>query len=94
MTTKNKPALGSPAWLRAQADEKEEMAEAMPSPMFDKEDKREVQGLRDAASRIEKLEHALLSARGGLCVAAIKDGTLDMINETLGPLTTTRPRQP
>jgi hypothetical protein len=30
---------------------------------------------------------ALLSARGGLCAAAIKDGTLDMINAALGERT-------
>ncbi len=54
--------LGGPAWLRAQADEKEEMAEAMPSELFEDEDKREIQGLRDAADRIERLEKALCAA--------------------------------
>jgi len=51
--------LGGPAWLRAQASEKEEMAHALPSAMFAAEDKREIQGLRDAADRLEKTEKAL-----------------------------------
>ena len=43
--------------------------------------------MRDHADTIEreanKMRCALLSARGGLCVAAIKDGTLAMVEEAL-----------
>ena len=54
-------ALGSVAWLRAQADEKEEMAHAMPAatPAFQREDQREILGLRDAATKIENLRSSL-----------------------------------
>lgn len=51
-------ALGSAAWLRAQADDREEMLHALGA--FDeegeRETKREILGLRDAADRIEKME--------------------------------------
>lgn len=41
------------------------------------------QGAWELKIENEKLRDALLAARGGLCVAAIKDGTLQMINEAL-----------
>jgi hypothetical protein len=64
--------LGGPAWLRAMADEKEEMAEAIPSETRDgrREDKREILGLRDAADRIVELEELVCSA----CAIADRKG--------------------
>lgn len=53
-------ALGSAAWLRAQADEREEMLHALGAldDEGERETKREILGLRDAADRLEKLERA------------------------------------
>ena len=53
--------LGGPAWLRAIADEKEELYDAVRSsdPVNRREDLREVIGLRDAATRMEYLELTL-----------------------------------
>jgi hypothetical protein len=60
-TDTKKLPLGGPAWLRAIADDKEEMLHALGA--FDaegeREEKREILGLRDAAARMEKLERAL-----------------------------------
>ena len=64
--------LGGPAWLRAMADEKEEMADALPSETPDgrREDGREILGLRDAAERMTELEELVRSA----CAIADREG--------------------
>lgn len=64
--------LGGPAWLRAMADEKEEMAIALPSETPDgrREDGREILGLRDAADRMTELEELVRSA----CAIADRKG--------------------
>jgi hypothetical protein len=62
MTTETtKLPLGGYAWLKAIADEKEEMLHALGAVDEDarKEEQREIQGLRDAAFRILKLETEL-----------------------------------
>jgi hypothetical protein len=55
--------LGGPAWLRAMADDKEEMVHAL--GYFDaeseREEKREILGLRDAADRLDKTELRLIA---------------------------------
>jgi hypothetical protein len=38
----------------------------------------------DASRRSAEMRDALLVARGGLCVRALKDGTLEQINKALG----------
>lgn len=40
--------------------------------------------VRRIALERDAIRRVLLSARGGLCAAAIKDGTLDMVNAALG----------
>ena len=64
--------LGSPAWLRAMAAEKEEMADCIPSCSAEgrREDGREIIGLRDAADRMTELEELVRSA----CAIADRDG--------------------
>jgi hypothetical protein len=56
--------LGGPAWLRATADDKEEMSDALGhiDAECERQEKREIQGLRDAANRMERLEKALVAA--------------------------------
>lgn len=58
--------LGGPAWLRAIANDKEEMRHA--TGPLDEEDQaeeaREIQGLRDAAARMERIEKALSAIYG------------------------------
>lgn len=56
--------LGGPAWLRAIADDKEEMVHAIGcvDAASEREEKREIQGLRDAADRMERLEKVLVAA--------------------------------
>lgn len=71
--TEDSRSSGGPAWLRAQAAEKEEMAHAMPSEMFADEDKREVLGLRDAADRMERLEKALNALYGATALWSDSD---------------------
>lgn len=67
----NKLPLGSPAWLRAIADDKEETRDAIGSdPDFEREDIREILGLRDAANRIVALEMLVRSA----CAIAERKG--------------------
>jgi hypothetical protein len=53
--------LGGPAWLRAKADEKDELFHLItsPDPINRREDEREIIGLRDAATRMEYLELTL-----------------------------------
>lgn len=58
MTTEtSKLPLGGPAWLRAIANDREEMLHAIGGidDEGEKEDRREIQGLRDAANKIERL---------------------------------------
>lgn len=64
--------LGSTAWLRAIADEKEEINHAIPSVSLASRriDGREVLGLRDAASRMDELEQLVRSA----CAIAERKG--------------------
>jgi hypothetical protein len=58
--TLTKLPLGGPAWLRAIAQEKEELVGLCAlDAASEREEKREVLGLRDAAERIERLETAL-----------------------------------
>lgn len=64
MTTKpdtTKHPLGGVAWLRSIADDKAEMLHALGSLDEEtaREEAREIQGLRDAADRMLKLETAL-----------------------------------
>lgn len=56
--------VGGPAWLRAMADDKEEMANVLPAetPERKREDGREIIGLRDAADRMAELEELVQSA--------------------------------
>lgn len=58
MTTETKLPLGSVAWLRSQADQQEELLHALGSidDECERETKREILGLRDAATRMEALE--------------------------------------
>lgn len=60
-TPTEKLPLGGPAWLRAIADDKDEMLHAIGTVDLEseKEERREIQGLRDAADRMERLEKAL-----------------------------------
>lgn len=53
--------LGGPAWLRAIAEDKHEMLHALGSCDMEseREEKREILGLRDAATRMERGEVAL-----------------------------------
>ena len=62
------PALGSAAWLRAQADEREERLHALGAldEEGERETKREILGLRDAAARMD-----LLDAAATACHAAM-----------------------
>ena len=70
--THMKLPLGGPAWLRAMADDKEEMANVLPAetPQRKREDGREILGLRDAADRIAELEELVRSA----CAIADRKG--------------------
>jgi hypothetical protein len=54
--------LGGPAWLRAIANDKEEMSEALGhiDEECQREEKREIQGLRDAADMLEKAEQRVI----------------------------------
>ena len=57
-------ALGSAAWLRAQADNREEMLHAL-GEEGERETKREILGMRDAATqldRVKEMEELLRSA--------------------------------
>lgn len=71
--------IGGPAWLRAWAADKEEMSHALGhiDDECEREEKREIQGLRDAADRMERLEVALTESKG-----AMKD-LLDGIYEAM-----------
>ncbi len=57
----DKIPLGGPAWLRFIADDREKLIDALGS--FDAEteaeERREIQGWRDAANRMERLERVL-----------------------------------
>lgn len=66
LDTLAKLPLGGPAWLRAIANDKEEMRHAMGplDPEDQAEEAREIQGLRDAADRMERLEKALSALYG------------------------------
>lgn len=77
--------LGGPAWLRAIADDKELMLDALGSIDADgeREEKREILGLRDAADRMERLEKALSSLYGATALWSDSDpkGTAHFLPE-------------
>jgi hypothetical protein len=81
-TPHNKLPLGGPAWLRAIAEEKEEMNHALPSEIAEHRrlDDREVQGIRDAADRIERLEQMLVRADGALETCGVGKGAPVRVN--------------
>lgn len=62
------PALGSAAWLRAQADEREEMLHALGAldEEGERETKREILGLRDAAARMDLLDAAAIACHAAM----------------------------
>ncbi|WP_043586705.1 hypothetical protein [Geminisphaera colitermitum] len=68
MENTHKLALGSAAWLRAQADEKDEMLNAVGA--FDDESEREIKceilGLRDAASRMDLLDATITACHSAM----------------------------
>jgi hypothetical protein len=57
-------ALGSPAWLRAIADDREEMLNAIGAldEEGERETKREILGMRDAAAEIDRLRETMTKA--------------------------------
>jgi hypothetical protein len=62
MENQNNLPLGGPAWLRAIADDREEMLHQLGAFNDDSraEEEQEIQGFRDAANRMIKLELALV----------------------------------
>lgn len=61
-------ALGSAAWLRSQADEREEMLDALGAldEEGERETKREILGLRDAAARMDLLDATLTACHAAM----------------------------
>jgi len=53
------PSLGSPLWLRTQADEYARMQDAFPAadPEEEQDARRQIQGLRDAAGELDRLNN-------------------------------------
>lgn len=68
MSATTRTALGSAAWLRDMADEKEEMNHAVPSDTVEgqREEQREVLGLRDAATRMDLLDATITACHSAM----------------------------
>jgi hypothetical protein len=88
-------ALGSAAWLRSQADEREEMLDALGAleEEGERETKREILGLRDAATHIDNLSAALGAILDAVDYTTGNCRTNDMVSAALDRVLITNARK-